>query len=620
MTLRSSACATSGSSRRPRPRSPSARRTFEDAEHRWLEATAARAAEKAAAAAREESTVPEDFSRDVYKDGHGNETEEVEEYGYVEDGPAEIIWQGNEITVKKNKAKVPKKAKDKQPIQQLSKLDFTQEERSFYMMLEEGSRQKFKDPPEDAVVATCWRSLRMDRRDGGGGGNGIALISSLPGLRQFRKEKGPGKKAKAKADAETEEGSSKSGAEAEEAVPEPKSPVGLKLLAGESGGSHYTPFEEARRLQVEQCNGQEPGTVESSTVDNTEVLPVQEGGDDCNAQDVGDGEGPAIGATSADGCGDLVEGAQPGEVDVGEKLPDCTLNETMESHTSSQGGMADDDDDNQLGEHQQVEMDPVKIPTSSDFKELTEATGRIDQLGTLNIQLETEVPVLRDGLAKLDGAVETSRAELHKKDFELEQMEHKLSSVKEKLSIAVANGKGLIVQRDNLKQTLLEKSGELEKLLHELQSKDALLIELESKIKSYADADRIEALESELSYIRNSATALRDSFLQKDSILQRIEENDKVSPAAVVTQIRGARKVNTDQVAIDVEVQKDKPLDDEDDDKAYGFKSLTISHIVPKFTRPISDRIDGMCRHRLHLAQQATAEEEDLLTLAPSEP
>lgn len=44
-------------------------------------------------------------------------------------------------------------------------------------------------------------------------------------------------------------------------------------------------------------------------------------------------------------------------------------------------------------------------------------------------------------------------------------------------------------------------------------------------------------------------------------------QNEKVSPAAVVTQIRGARKVNTDQVAIDVEVEKDKPLDDEDDDK-----------------------------------------------------
>lgn len=44
-------------------------------------------------------------------------------------------------------------------------------------------------------------------------------------------------------------------------------------------------------------------------------------------------------------------------------------------------------------------------------------------------------------------------------------------------------------------------------------------------------------------------------------------QNDKVSPAAVFTQLRGARKANNDQVAIDVEMDRDKPLDDEDDDK-----------------------------------------------------
>uniref|UniRef100_A0A0E0NGE6 C3H1-type domain-containing protein n=1 Tax=Oryza rufipogon TaxID=4529 RepID=A0A0E0NGE6_ORYRU len=93
-----------------------ARRAFEDAERRWLEAAAARAAEKAAAA-REESTAPEDSSRE-YKDDHGNGTEEDDEWEYVEDGPAEIIWEGNEITVKKKMVKVPKKAKENQPIQQ----------------------------------------------------------------------------------------------------------------------------------------------------------------------------------------------------------------------------------------------------------------------------------------------------------------------------------------------------------------------------------------------------------------------------------------------------------------------------------------------------------------------
>ena len=59
-------------------------------------------------------------------------------------------------------------------------------------------------------------------------------------LQQFRKKKDkrePGKKAaEADADAEAEEGPAK----AEEPVPEPRSPVGLKFLAGEGGS---TPFE-----------------------------------------------------------------------------------------------------------------------------------------------------------------------------------------------------------------------------------------------------------------------------------------------------------------------------------------------------------------------------------------
>ncbi|XP_076936973.1 uncharacterized protein LOC143604345 [Bidens hawaiensis] len=74
-------------------------------------------------------------------------------------------------------------------------------------------------------------------------------------------------------------------------------------------------------------------------------------------------------------------------------------------------------------------------------------------------------------------------------------------------------------------RNLAATSSELEKCLHELQLKDATLQETEAKLRTYSEAgERMEALESELSYIRNSATALRESFLLKDSVLQRIEE------------------------------------------------------------------------------------------------
>ncbi|XP_010235550.1 zinc finger CCCH domain-containing protein 16 isoform X3 [Brachypodium distachyon] len=95
-----------------------ARRAFEEAERRWLEAAASRAAEKAAAAAEAEARAPETSSRIKFKGDHPDESEEDDEWEYVEDGPAEIIWQGNEITVKKKKVKVPKKSKDKPLIQE----------------------------------------------------------------------------------------------------------------------------------------------------------------------------------------------------------------------------------------------------------------------------------------------------------------------------------------------------------------------------------------------------------------------------------------------------------------------------------------------------------------------
>ncbi|MQL83523.1 hypothetical protein Taro_016014 [Colocasia esculenta] len=155
--------------------------------------------------------------------------------------------------------------------------------------------------------------------------------------------------------------------------------------------------------------------------------------------------------------------------------------------------------------------------------ELLEFKEKVNLLTSKDAQQENELQILKDSLSRVEEALQNSRSELNSKVSELEQSEQRLSSVREKLSIAVSKGKGLIVQRDSLKQTLMEKTSELEMCLQELQSKEARLFDLETKLKS-SEADRVEALESELSYIRNSATAFRDSFLQKDSILQKIEE------------------------------------------------------------------------------------------------
>ncbi|KGN60307.2 hypothetical protein Csa_002649 [Cucumis sativus] len=163
--------------------------------------------------------------------------------------------------------------------------------------------------------------------------------------------------------------------------------------------------------------------------------------------------------------------------------------------------------------------------SESKMMKLTGLQESVNDLSTLILDHECEIVLLKESLSQAQEALMASRSELKDKVNELEQTEQRVSAIREKLSIAVAKGKSLIVQRDNLKQLLAQNSSELERCLQELQMKDTRLNETEMKLKTYSEAgERVEALESELSYIRNSATALRESFLLKDSVLQRIEE------------------------------------------------------------------------------------------------
>ncbi|CAN6462013.1 unnamed protein product [Victoria cruziana] len=81
------------------------RKLFEEREAMWLEA-ATKAKEEA-----ERKRLEESQSDPVKCE---NELTEDDSWEYIEEGPAEIIWQGNEIIVKKKKVRVPKRSMDKQ--------------------------------------------------------------------------------------------------------------------------------------------------------------------------------------------------------------------------------------------------------------------------------------------------------------------------------------------------------------------------------------------------------------------------------------------------------------------------------------------------------------------------
>ncbi|MCO5559947.1 hypothetical protein L7F22_013551 [Adiantum nelumboides] len=171
------------------------------------------------------------------------------------------------------------------------------------------------------------------------------------------------------------------------------------------------------------------------------------------------------------------------------------------------------------------------------FKENKDLALRaVDSDTAYEVELRTLRGLLSEkeaDLGRAEGKVDLLTIELSKTkedgERKLQEAEQKVLGIRERLSLAVTKGKGLVQQRDNLKQLLTEKTAELEALAllyqQELHAKTVALNNAESKVKLNSEAgERVEALESELSYIRNSANALRESFLQKDAVLQKIEE------------------------------------------------------------------------------------------------
>lgn len=151
-------------------------------------------------------------------------------------------------------------------------------------------------------------------------------------------------------------------------------------------------------------------------------------------------------------------------------------------------------------------------------KEVDQLNEKVDAMSSIKSQHEEEIRELKDRLCKFDGDLKEMSLDNSKIRTDLEQTENKLSTVREKLSLAIAKGKGLVQERNTLRQSLVDKSNELEKCLQELQKKNDILHETEMKA-----SEHVKALELELEDIQNSTSAFRESVSNKDSLLQKIE-------------------------------------------------------------------------------------------------
>ncbi|GKU87476.1 hypothetical protein SLEP1_g1869 [Rubroshorea leprosula] len=143
---------------------------------------------------------------------------------------------------------------------------------------------------------------------------------------------------------------------------------------------------------------------------------------------------------------------------------------------------------------------------------------------------------------------------------------------------------------------------ELEDLRVVAQSRDALLQAERSKVEELIRREEtlqrtLHEKESQLNMLENVGDSARATGFNSEIVeVEPVVNKWAVAGTSTASQVRSLRKVNNDQVAIAIDMDPggSNRLEDEDDDKVHGFKSLTTSRIIPKFTRPVTDMVDGL--------------------------
>ncbi|KAL0920963.1 hypothetical protein M5K25_007983 [Dendrobium thyrsiflorum] len=155
-------------------------------------------------------------------------------------------------------------------------------------------------------------------------------------------------------------------------------------------------------------------------------------------------------------------------------------------------------------------------------------------------ELEERIRKLKEENRKMDEQIiglnkdkEEANAEMSKIKIELEQSESRLLAAKEKLSIAVTKGKQLVQHRDSLKQSLANKTTELDACMQELQQKADALETMEARNEELKKllSDKACELEKCLLELQDKSNILEESKAtveeQKQLLQEKTSELDK---------------------------------------------------------------------------------------------
>ncbi|KAJ6819846.1 centromere-associated protein E isoform X2 [Iris pallida] len=254
-----------------------------------------------------------------------------------------------------------------------------------------------------------------------------------------------------------------------------------------------------------------------------------------------------------------------------------------------------------------VELENLEAFRAKTLAKLSTTVSKFDELHNLSESLLAEIESLQSQLQERDSEISFLRQEVTRctndvlasqetsKNYSSEM--HELLSLMEKMATRFGgshvqtsdqNQSSVRSYIDIIDKKFVDAMDELDDLRVTVQSKDSLLQIEKGKVEELLS--KMEELET----LRDSGPSSSMNSPRTVETEQMVQRN-KVSSGPIAAHIRSARKVNNDQIAIAIDVEKDdNTLDDEDDDKAHGFKSLTMSRLIPRATRPISDMIDGI--------------------------
>ncbi|WCJ38643.1 Trans-Golgi network-localized SYP41-interacting protein 1 [Euphorbia peplus] len=156
---------------------------------------------------------------------------------------------------------------------------------------------------------------------------------------------------------------------------------------------------------------------------------------------------------------------------------------------------------------------------------------RVQDLTVCERLLE-EDEVVRSHASTLSNELSTASAELASLKVEkdalqkdLQRSEDRSLLLKEKLSLAVKKGKGLVQDRENLKLTVDEKNSEIEKLKLELRELESTTSEWREQInKLSTDAEQVPKLEADLADVKNQKDQFEQFLLESNNMLQKVIE------------------------------------------------------------------------------------------------